>query len=309
MSGNMHKTFKKLEAERNLAEQKYHLITNATIDAIIMITPEGKISFWNPAAEKIFGYKKKEILGKNLHLIVAPGKYYEQYKKGFKKFKQTGKGPLIGKMLELTAIKKNRSEFPIGLSLSATKVDGAWVSIGIVRDITQRKIDEKALLNAQTILEKTVDQRTAELKKANTELSEANVALKILLTKCGEQSAEIEKKVLNNIDTYVLPYLEDLLSRLKNKNNNSLCLTIKKNLEQVTSSFNQALSLKYRNLTSREIQVVDLIRHGKSTKEMAEFLNLSIFTIETYRSNLRKKFDLKNKKINLRSFLNSIKND
>jgi PAS domain S-box-containing protein len=309
MSGIIQKELNSLETARNLAEIKYQIITSATIDAIIMITPEGKISFWNPAAENIFNYKKQEIMGKDLHLIVAPGKYHAPYKKGFEKFKQTGKGPLIGKLLELTAIKKDGSEFPIGLSLSAVKVDGAWVSIGIVRDITQRKIDENALKNAHMILEKTVEQRTAELKAANAELSEANVALKILLKKSGEQASEIEKKVLHNIDTLVLPYLEDLLSRLKNVNNRSLCSILKDNLQLLTSSFGQTLSLTYRTLTPREIQVADLIRHGQSTKEIAHFLGVSAFTIETYRGNLRKKFDLKNKKLNLRAFLNSIKND
>ncbi|MBU1696596.1 MAG: LuxR C-terminal-related transcriptional regulator, partial [Proteobacteria bacterium] len=238
-----------------------------------------------------------------------PGKYHASYKKGFEKFKQTGEGPLIGKLLELTAIKRDGSEFPISLSLSATKVDESWISIGIVRDITKRKMDEKALLNAHTILEKTVEQRTAELKKANAELSETNVALKILLKKSSEQGNEIENKVLNNVDNLVLPYLEELSSKLNNKNDRFICSIIKKNLEQVTSSFGQTLTLKYRNLTSREIQVADLIRHGRSTKEMAEFLGVSIFTIETYRANLRKKFNLKNKKMNLRAFLNSIRND
>lgn len=303
------KEFRSLEAARNLAEQKYHLITSSTIDAIIMITPEGKISFWNPAAQKIFGYKQEEIMGKDLHLIVAPGKYHAPYKKGFEKFKQTGEGPLIGKLLELTAIKKDGTEFPIGLSLSAAKVDDAWISIGIVRDITQRKKDEKALQNAHMMLEKTVEQRTAELKAANAELSETNVALKILLKKSSEQGGEIEKKVLNNIDNLVLPYLEELLSRLKNEKNRLICSTIKNNLELITSSFAQTLTLKYRSLTPREIQVADLIRHGRSTKEMAQSLSVSVFTIETYRANLRKKFDLKNKKLNLRAFLKSFRND
>jgi PAS domain S-box-containing protein len=303
------KELRELEIARNLAEQKYYLITSAAIDAIITITHEGKISFWNPAAEKIFGYKKEEIMGKNLHLIIAPGKYHDRYKKGFEKFKLTGKGPLIGRLIELTAIKKDGTEFPIGLSLSAAKVDGSWISIGIVRDITQRKMDEKALWNAHIILEKTVEQRTAELKKANIELSETNVALKILLKKSSEQSNEIEKRVLNNIDNLVLPYLEELLSKLKNENNRLICSSIKKNLELITSSFSQSLSLKYRNLTPREIQVADLIRHGKTTKEIAQLLGISSFTIETYRANLRKKFDLKNKKMNLGSFLKSIKNN
>ncbi len=309
MSEIIQKELKNLEAARNLAEQKYHLITSATIDAIIMITPDGRISFWNPAAEKIFGYKKEEIMGKELHLIVAPDKYHSAYKKGFEKFKQSGQGPLIGKLLELTARKKDGTEFPIGLSLSAAKVDSQWISIGIVRDITQRKKDEQALQNAHTILEKTVAQRTAELKKANKELSEANVALKILLKKSSEQGGEIEKKVLNNIDNLILPYLEELSAKLQNKENMGLCTTIKKNLEHLTSSFSQTLSVRYRNLTPREIQVADLIRHGRSTKEMADFLGVSVHTIETYRGNLRNKFRLKNKKMNLRAFLESVRND
>lgn len=299
----------KLETARNLAEEKYYLITNAAIDAIIMITPEGKVSFWNPAAEKIFGYKKEEIMGQNLHRILAPEKYYSPYKKGFETFKQTGEGPLVGKFLELSAIKKDGSKFPIGLSLSATKVDGAWISIGIVRDITQKKMDEEALLNAQTILEKTVEQRTAELKEANAELSETNVALKVLLKKSGEQGGDIENKVLNNIDTFVLPYLEQLLSKLNDPENLKLCSIIKENLEQITSSFCQTMTLKYLNLTPREIEVANLIRNGRSTKEIATFLSVSLFTIETYRANMRKKFNLKNKKTNLRAFLKSIKND
>lgn len=309
MSGITLKEIEKLEAARNLAEQKYHLITNATIDAIIMMTPQGKISFWNPAAEKIFGYKREEILGQDLHWIVAPEKYHAPYEKGFEQFKQTGQGPLIGKLLELMAIKKDGSQFPIGLSLSATKVNGEWISIGIIRDITQRKMDEKALINAHTILEKTVAQRTAELKRANEDLSETNVALKILLKKSSEQAGEIENKVLTNVENLVLPYVEELLSKLKNKENRALCSIIKRNLEQITASFGQTLTVKYRNLTPREIQVADLIRHGRSTKQMAQFLSVSAFTIETYRANLRKKFNLKNSKMNLRAFLNSIKID
>ncbi len=309
MSGIIHKELKKLKAAKDLAEQKYHLITNATIDAIIMITPEGKISFWNPAAEKIFGYKRQEILGKDLHLLVAPGKYHAQYKKGFEKFKQTGQGPLIGKLLELTAIKKDRTEFPIGLSLSATRVGKQWISIGIVRDITQRKNDEKALMNAHINLGKTVEKRTAELKKANSELSDANVALKILLEKSSEQGTNIEQKVLNNVDSLLLPYIEELSTRISNPDHLALCSIIKKNLEKLISSFGQTLSLKYKNLTPREIQVADLIRHGRSTKEMAQILGVSTHTIETYRANLRKKFDLKNQKLNLRAYLQSIKID
>jgi PAS domain S-box-containing protein len=309
MDDSVHKELAKLKAAKDLAEQKYHLITNATIDAIIMITPDGKISFWNPAAEKMFGYSRAEAMGKDLHLLLAPGKYHTKYKKGFDHFKNTGKGPLIGRLIELTAIRKDKTEFPIGLSLSATILKDQWISIGIVRDITQRKMDEKALRNAHLILEKTVAQRTADLKKANDELSEANVALKILLRKSSEQSEDIEKKVLDNIENLLLPHLEELSAKLKNKGDLGLCAVIKENLERLTSSFGQTLTLKYRSLTPREMQVADLIRHGRSTKEIAQILGVSSHTVESYRANLRKKFRLKHKKLNLRSFLRSIQTD
>lgn len=307
---------KQLALEKKLAEEKYDLITSATIDAIIIMTEDGKISLWNPAAEKIFGYKQEEILGKDLHLVVAPKKYHEAYKLGYQKFKKSGKGPLIGKLLELTAVKKDGSEFPIGLSLSSTKVGKSWISIGIVRDITLRKKNEKALQKAHLDLEKQVKKRTAQLQKANKqlkrkakELAEANVALKILLKKSSEAGKEIEEKILNNIDELVHPYIDELALKLKNHNNTLLLKIVKNNLDKISSSFAQTLLIKYRNLTPREIQVADLIRHGRSTKEIAQILNVGIFTVETYRSNLRNKFKLKNKKVNLRSYLKSIITD
>lgn len=295
-----------LEAAREVAEQKYSLIANAAIDAIIMITQVGTISFWNPGAEKIFGYKKEEALGKDLHLLIAPEKYHDRYKKGFEMFKQAGSGPFINRLTELTAIKKNGTEFPIGLSLSAAKSGELWVSIGIIRDISRRKRDEKALKNARTVLEETVENRTAELKKANSELSEANVALKVLLKKSGEQNTEIEDKIMLNIDSLVFPYLEELLSKLKDEKNRGLCTTITENLKLVTSSFNQTLIMKYSHLSPREIQVADFIRHGKSTKEIAFLMGISTYTVDTYRGNLRKKLDIKNKRMNLKIFLETV---
>ncbi len=280
------------------------------------MTEDGKISLWNVAAEKIFGYKQDEIIGKDLHLLLAPEKYHDAYRIGFDRFKKEGKGPLIGKLLELTAVKKDGTQFPIGLSLSVAKVANSWISIGIVRDITERKTNEKALREARFNLEKTVEKRTVELKQANEalhrnakEITEANLALKILLQKSSEAAKEMEGKILNNIDELVFPYIDELSLRLQNHDNVLLLKIIKDNLDKITSSFTQTLLIKYKHLTPREIQVADLIRHGRSTKEIAQIMNVATVTIETYRSNLRDKFQIKNKKVNLRSFLKSIIND
>ena len=305
---------KRIEEKLRESEEKYHSITNATIAAIITMTGDGKISFWNPAAERIFGYSKEEVTGKDLHFLLASEDYRGQYEKGISKFSSNGKGPLIGKMIELTAVRKDGTKFPIGLSLSAYQVNGQWNSIGILRDITERKQAEKALRKARDELEERVKQRTAELQDTNEELArkalelaEANVALKILLQKSSEASARIEEKIVGNLDQLVMPYLDELAMKFANKKDGTLINIIKTNLEQITSSFTQRLSMKFRSLSPREIQIVNLIRQGWSTKEMAGLLYVSQYTVETYRASIREKFGIKNKKVNLTSYLQSFK--
>lgn len=145
-------------------------ITNTAQDAIIMMDNEGKIAYWNPAAERMFGYTLEEKNRRVLHTLLAPRRYYKAYKKGFKKFQKTGQGIVVGKTLELSAFRKDGTEFPIELSVSAIKIKGKWHATGIIRDITKRKQAEKALMKARDELEQRVKERTAELLKANEQL-------------------------------------------------------------------------------------------------------------------------------------------
>jgi PAS domain S-box-containing protein len=137
---------KKAEEALQLSELKNRSITTTAKDAIIMIDEKGIISFWNPAAEEIFGYTKEEALNKELHPLIVPDRYLADCRNGIRKFTDTGKGPVIGHTLELEAMKKDGSEFQVELSLSAIKVKDNWNAIGIVRDITQRKESENKIL-------------------------------------------------------------------------------------------------------------------------------------------------------------------
>ncbi|MDP4027830.1 MAG: PAS domain S-box protein [Gallionella sp.] len=125
------------------SENKLRRITESAQDAIVMVDNSGNISFWNAAAEKIFGYPAHEALGKNLHQLLVPPKYREASHEGFSRFMHSGEGAVVGTTRELAALHKNGAEFPVELSLSAVKIDGAWQGIGIVRDITERKKMEK----------------------------------------------------------------------------------------------------------------------------------------------------------------------
>ncbi|MFA6190982.1 MAG: PAS domain S-box protein [Sulfurimonas sp.] len=134
-------------AEQNLyeSEEKFRTITSSAQDAIFMMDCDGKISYWNKAAEKIFGYSQKEAIGQILHTFITPKRFLAAHKIGFSHFKKTGEGAAIGKMLELTALRKDGTEFPIELSLSAVKKNNQWNAIGVLRDITERKAMEKEL--------------------------------------------------------------------------------------------------------------------------------------------------------------------
>ncbi len=128
-----------------------HLIAVAASakDAIIIIDSSGLVSYWNPGAEKIFGYKSKEVIGRKLDECIIPNKYRKAHLKGLAGFTKTGRGKLIGKTFEFEGLKKDGKEFPIELSLSSFKQDGKWYATGIIRDITRRKLLEEALSNSE----------------------------------------------------------------------------------------------------------------------------------------------------------------
>ncbi len=134
---------KRVEESLLESKEKYRIITTITNDAIIMIDGQGNVSHWNPAAERMFGYSIEEILGKEFHKLLAPQHNYKAFKKTFGTFKTTERGAVDGKTLELAALKKDGSEFPIELSVSAIKSRGRWNAIVIVRDITLRKREKE----------------------------------------------------------------------------------------------------------------------------------------------------------------------
>lgn len=126
-------------------EEVLHSITNTAQDAIIMIDSNGNVTYWNPAAEKMFGYSEGGINGRNLHSLVVPSRHLDAYHAAFPKFVQTGTGPLIGAVSEVEAQKRDGSEFPVEISISAVKIKDSWHAVAVVRDITIRRLADDKL--------------------------------------------------------------------------------------------------------------------------------------------------------------------
>ncbi len=131
------------------SEEKFRVIAASAQDAIIMMDNEGNVSYWNDAAERTFGYSSDEIIGKGLHTVLGPKRFHEAYQRAFPGFQVSGKGNAVGKIIELAAVRKDGTQFPIELSVSSVYLKGKWSAIGIVRDISERKRFQAQLQHAQ----------------------------------------------------------------------------------------------------------------------------------------------------------------
>jgi PAS domain S-box-containing protein len=168
--------------------------------------------------------------------------------------------------------------------------------LGIFWDITKRKQAEKHLI-----------ERQAALEGKTNELEEVNTALRVLLKQRDVDRTELEEKVLSNVNQLVVPYSEKLKkSRLDAKQKAYLSI-LESNLNDIISPFARMLSSKYVGLTPTEIEIAHLVKDGKTTKDIAELLNVSTSTIESHRKSIRMKIGIKNKKANLRSHLLSMR--
>ncbi|MDF2472775.1 MAG: diguanylate cyclase and metal dependent phosphohydrolase [Anaerocolumna sp.] len=144
---------KETENALNESEAKFRAISESAIDAVIMMDQEGKVMYWSPSAERIFGYTKDEIIGRMVHGVLMPEKYQEQFKNGYTVFEHSGQGPLVGKLIELTAIHKCGREFPIEVALSSVYLQKQHMSTAIIRDITVRKEAENIIQERQRQIE------------------------------------------------------------------------------------------------------------------------------------------------------------
>ena len=125
------------------SEEKFRVLAevsaNAVTNAVIQINEKGETVYWSKAAERIFGYSFGEMHGRPLHSVLLPPALCERYEKGFEEFAKTGKGHGIGRVMELTALRKDGVEIPVEISLSALNLDGKWNAVGIIKDVTQKK--------------------------------------------------------------------------------------------------------------------------------------------------------------------------
>ncbi|MHB8844474.1 MAG: PAS domain S-box protein [Nitrospirota bacterium] len=152
------------------SEARMYRLTEMAADAIIMLNDSGAVTFCNAAAERMFGCPGEEITDCDFHGSFIPERYRTAAKQGFDRFREQGMGPLINKTTEVTALRKDGTEFPLELSLSALRIKEEWHAIAIMRDITERKQLEKDIQNAREYAESIVQTVRRPLVVLNPDL-------------------------------------------------------------------------------------------------------------------------------------------
>ncbi len=148
---------KKAEEAAKASEEQRKLIMNAALDAIICMDTKGIITFWNPQAEKIFGWKAQEAVGQILAKIIIPPAFRESHTNGMENYLQTGNGPILNTLLELTAINRECKEFPIEITVLPIKQGTEESFCAFIRDITERKRTEQELSREKQLLRTLID--------------------------------------------------------------------------------------------------------------------------------------------------------
>jgi PAS domain S-box-containing protein len=284
-----------------LRENQYLLrqVLDATPAIIFAADLEGRIIFLNKACADFYSVTPSDVEGLTLfelhRKLKIPVGEFERWCADAAHLKAIEAGKVVSSLDHL----RNRSG------------DQAWFRVRKLL-ITLRNRDKAILLVAENVDEmkqaaQTLEERGKDLETKTASLAELNTALKVLLEKRDSDRKELEKTIVYSAKELIFPYLEKLRkSGLDEGQRRTYLDIIESNIDDLISPFARALSSKYLDLTPSEIQVANLVKEGKSTKEIAELLNTSIKTIAFHRDNIRRKLGIKNQKANLRSYLLSL---
>jgi PAS domain S-box-containing protein len=279
-----------VRTQKKLQESEiwYRTIFETTGTAMLIIKEDMTIAFMNREFEKLSGYAKPEVEGRRTWTdFIIPDDIMRMKKYHRLRRKNPEAAPSSYECRAQDRTGRHRDIF-----LNVAMIPGTTTSVVSMMDISERKQAVKAL-----------KKREQDLAAESHRLQEMNTALKVLLRQREEDRQEIEKKILSNVRKLVLPYVEKLSRTPMNPVQTGYLEVIDANLKKVISPFLRTLMAVQMDFTPREIEVANLVKDGKTAKEIAGLLNLSIRSVEFHKDNIRRKLRLNNKKVNLRTHL------
>jgi len=281
---------KRAEVALRKSEKRYRQLVETINEGLGISDQDYKFTYVNDKFCEMLGYFRDEIIGRPLIEFVHDD------------FKELMKGQMArrqrGEERRFEVAWKTKDGDMIHTLASPRSVhdeSGRFTgSMGVLTNITDRIKAEEALR-----------EKDNKLERQAKNLIEMNTALKVLLEQREKEKTQIKESLLADIKKLVYPYIEKLENIGLNQDAQTFVNILKSNINDLISPFASTLSSKYFSLTQSEIQIADLIKHGKTSKEIASMLNVSPQAVSFHRGNLRKKLGLLNKKINLRTYLHT----
>jgi PAS domain S-box-containing protein len=143
---------KRAQEALSRVEQQARAIVDSALDAVVVMDAEGKITDWNNQAEETFGWPRVEALGQRMVDTIIPVQYRLAHERGIEHFFKTGEGRVLNRRIEITALRRDGTEFPVELTITPLKSGDTWTFSSFIRDITARKQAQEDLRNAQAEL-------------------------------------------------------------------------------------------------------------------------------------------------------------
>jgi PAS domain S-box-containing protein len=300
---------KKTEEALLRSEEKYQSLLESISDGVFRLDASGHFLYMNRS-----GLKRIGLTGENLHTVrfldmVA----LDEHKMVRTHFENAVKGKETPPF-EIKYINPKGRTVYVEIKYRPIFKDRKVVGVsGISRDVTERKKAEEMILNAKTRLEQMVETRTKELQDKTEQLAdrsrnleEMSTAIDVLLKKIENDKKEIENNIRTNLEISLFPHLENL-KNIKPSEAQKACITaMEQAVKSITTPFMQNLRAKLPNLSSKEMLVSSLIKDGRTTKEIATILNVSVKAVEFHRYNIRKKLRLTQSKSSLSAYLSHL---
>ncbi len=270
--------YKEMTKQLEESEARYRTLFNSTGTATVLIEEDMTISLANEEFFRFSGYPS----GTELKF---PAVVYEE-DKAF--------------MMDYHLKRRTDAEsVPRSYEFRHVRCDGevrnAFLTVGMI------PATKRSVASVVDITDIKRIQEELHVKSAN--LEDANAALRVLLKHREEDKAELEKNVMTNLKEVVFPFLDKLKVQKLNPSQMNVLTVIEENLKEVMSPFLRSISSRYAKLTPREIEILVLVKEGRSTKDISRILHTSERTIDFQRNSIRKKLGISNSKTNLRTFI------
>ncbi len=279
---------KKAEIALHNSERRFRTLVETMAEGLAMMNARGDIVYINRRLATMSGYQPEDLVGRNVREIIDP--------RAIAPLEDILTGHLRGEGQSYEFAWTDRYGRQNTSILSPQTLydedDCFCGTFTVVTDITEQKKTQRALRN-----------REQELKQKNIRLEEINTALRTLVKIREEDKTEIEETVVASIHQLADPLLDRLKNSGLNERQKSYVAILEANLKEIIAPFSRHIATQYLELTPAEVEVANLVKHGRKTKEIASLLNISVRTVEMHRRNIRQKLGLCHKNANLRTFL------